>query len=658
MRTFAPRPKMAPPVASHRPAGPGQMSREVSSILHCQRTIGNRAVQARLKVNAPGDVYEQEADRVADEVLRRPDAGTAPARAGARETQDRPVQRQETAAGAPAVTAAVAAGLDATKGKGEPLPGAVRSFMEPRFGADFGEVRVHTGSEAAWLNRELKARAFTHQRDVYFGADEYEPESAEGKRLLAHELTHVIQQSQAAPAVQRQEKPEAEGDVTAVADSVVQAMGKSNPIAGIGDVDEAFGVLNPYSLPFLRRVLAELYVRGYFHGLLGYLATGTKANERVVVAFRFTQCEREPANLELPEIREAVIFVGRLYPGGVPEELGVLMESLERERIRREVRHERRVEGARRGSRNLAQGTMEWWLAPMSTYGPEEYRGQPSAMIQIVFTLNAANRNKTITFLQTVQQSTTGKAESIPLLDIGKEDPFDPFYGAGFAQKEKAWVPEDAPQGFKSAPSTPGSGAAYLYDGPSVPPSQTKMFESVVVVPATGEVLGALRWGVSWARWSGQLVEGEITDCREAPSADYRVALERFYATPKDADISERRPIGEQHYAAILDGFAPNQASLTPDHEKQLAAVMAQLKKFGNLAAGIGGFADESDADPFSISQERADRVRSYLIDHGVAEDRIEAGRFGAAWARVPPSAKEARNRRVQIFLYFPRSKT
>ncbi len=644
MRTFAPRPKMVPPAASPRPAGPGQMSREVSSILHCQRTIGNRAVQARLKVNAPGDVYEQEADRVADEVLRRPDTGTA------RETQDRPMQRQETAA----VTPAVAAGLDATKGKGEPLPGAVRSFMEPRFGADFGEVRVHTGSEAAWLNRELKARAFTHQRDVYFGADEYKPESAEGKQLLAHELTHVIQQSQAAPAVQRQEKPEAEGDVTAVADSVVQAMGKRNPIAGVGDVDEAFGVLNPYPLPFLRRVLADLYVRGYFHGLLGYLAPGTKANEKVVVAIRFTQCERETANLGLPDIREAVIFLGRLYPGGVPEEFGVLMECLERERIRREVQHERRIEGARRGSRNLAQGTMEWWLAPMSTYGSGEYRGQPSAMIQIVFTLNAANRNKTITFLQTVQQSTTatGKADSIPLLDIGRNSTFEPFYGADFSQKNKTWVPEGAPRGFKNAPSTPGSGAAYLYDEPSVPPSQTKMFESVVVVPATGEVLGSLKWGVSWARYTAQVVGGESTDCREAPSADYRVALERFYASPKDADMSERRPIGDQHYAAILD-FAPNQASLTSDHEKQLAAVMAQLKKFGNLGVAIGGFADESEADPFSISQERADRVQSYLIDHGMAKDRIQAGRFGAAWARVPPGAKETRNRRVQIFLFF-----
>jgi outer membrane protein OmpA-like peptidoglycan-associated protein len=647
MRTFASRPKMAPLAAFPRPAGPGLMSREVSSILHGQRTVGNRVVQAKLKVNAPGDVYEQEADRVADEVLRKPDAGTA--------TQGGLVQRQETAAEAPEVTPAVAAGLDATKGKGEPLPGAVRSFMEPRFGADLGEVRVHRGSEAAWLNRELKARAFTHQRDVYFGANEYAPDSTEGKRLLAHELTHVIQQSQAAPAVQRQEKPETEADVPAVADSVVEAMGKRNPIAGVGDVDEAFGILNPYSVPFLRRVLAELYVRGSFHALLGYLAPGTKANEKVVVAIRFIQCEREPENLGLPDIREALSFLGRLYPGGVPEEYGVLMECLERERIRREVLHERRLGGARRGSRKLAQGTMEWWLAPMSTFGSEDYRGQPSAMIQIVFTLNAANRNKTITFLQTVQQSktATGKAGSIPLLDIGKDAPFEPFYGADFAQKRKAWVPEGAAPGFKNAPSTPGSGAAYLYDEPSVPPSQTKMFESVVVVPATGETLGSLKWGVNWAKYTAQLVGGEITDCKEAPSADYQVALERFYAVPKDADVSERMPIGEQHYAAILDGFAPNQASLTPDHEKQLAAVMAQFKKFEHLGVALGGFADASEADPFSISQERADRVRSYLIDHGVAKDRIRAGRFGAAWARVPPGAKETRNRRVQIFLYF-----
>ncbi len=66
--------------------------------------------------------------------------------------------------------------------------------MEDRFAADFGSVRIHTGSEAASLNRELSARAFTVGNDIYFNEDQYRPNSENGKRLLAHELTHTIQQ--------------------------------------------------------------------------------------------------------------------------------------------------------------------------------------------------------------------------------------------------------------------------------------------------------------------------------------------------------------------------------------------------------------------------------------------------------------------------------
>jgi hypothetical protein len=73
------------------------------------------------------------------------------------------------------------------------LPDAVRSFFEPRFGQDFSKVRVHTDSRAARSARDLNARAFTLGRDIVMGAGQYSPGTSEGKRLLAHELTHVIQ---------------------------------------------------------------------------------------------------------------------------------------------------------------------------------------------------------------------------------------------------------------------------------------------------------------------------------------------------------------------------------------------------------------------------------------------------------------------------------
>jgi Zn-dependent peptidase ImmA (M78 family) len=81
--------------------------------------------------------------------------------------------------------------LSSSKGSGSPLPDDVRSFMEPRFGADFSQVRVHTNSEAVQMNRDLNAQAFTHQQDVYFGAGK----APEKDALTAHELTHVVQQT-------------------------------------------------------------------------------------------------------------------------------------------------------------------------------------------------------------------------------------------------------------------------------------------------------------------------------------------------------------------------------------------------------------------------------------------------------------------------------
>jgi hypothetical protein len=88
--------------------------------------------------------------------------------------------------------------LLASRGSGSPLPDETRSFMEPRFGADFGGVRLHSDGEAADLNRAVHAQAFTHGQDIYLGEGKTDISSASGKNLLAHELTHVVQQGGAA----------------------------------------------------------------------------------------------------------------------------------------------------------------------------------------------------------------------------------------------------------------------------------------------------------------------------------------------------------------------------------------------------------------------------------------------------------------------------
>jgi Domain of unknown function (DUF4157) len=178
-----------------------------------QRSYGNQyvgeVIQTKLTVGQPGDIYEQEADRVADAVVQMREPNVSGVITNANSIQPLRIQRmctgcenekeekihpKESLGQTPTVTPRLETRLDRTRGGGEPLPQSVRSFMEPRFGADFSGVRVHSSGEAGALNQELNAQAFTRQRDIYFGEGKYSPDSQEGKRLLAHELTHVLQQ--------------------------------------------------------------------------------------------------------------------------------------------------------------------------------------------------------------------------------------------------------------------------------------------------------------------------------------------------------------------------------------------------------------------------------------------------------------------------------
>ncbi len=93
-----------------------------------------------------------------------------------------------------AISDTAASQIQSSRGGGSPLPSPTRSFMESRFGADFSPVRVHADNSAAQLSEQLNARAFTVGRDIYFNRDKFSPDSADGRHLLAHELTHTIQQ--------------------------------------------------------------------------------------------------------------------------------------------------------------------------------------------------------------------------------------------------------------------------------------------------------------------------------------------------------------------------------------------------------------------------------------------------------------------------------
>ena len=167
-------------------------------------------VRPKLAVSSPDDPIENEADRLADRVLRmaRPPADGAAAEASAadaaptlrrvgpaRRDDDEGLVASRGAAGAAVdVDAATAAQVGRAIGsQGQALDRATREFFEPRFGHAFGQVRVHAGSPAAAGARAVSARAFTVGHDIVFGHGEYAPGQPAGRRLLAHELAHVVQ---------------------------------------------------------------------------------------------------------------------------------------------------------------------------------------------------------------------------------------------------------------------------------------------------------------------------------------------------------------------------------------------------------------------------------------------------------------------------------
>jgi hypothetical protein len=163
----------------------------------CPRCRTAERVQAKLRVGEPDDPYEREADRTADLVMRKPEAQVQRQETDEAVEEDDGIQLKPAADFAAGRGAGPNAGLRGLQGGGRPLPGSLRSFFEPRFGRDFGTVRIHTDENAAAASRSIQARAFTHGRDIAFGGGEYAPHTREGRRLIAHELAHVVQQGEA-----------------------------------------------------------------------------------------------------------------------------------------------------------------------------------------------------------------------------------------------------------------------------------------------------------------------------------------------------------------------------------------------------------------------------------------------------------------------------
>jgi len=592
------------------------------------------AIQTKLAINQPGDEYEQEADRIANQVLAAP-VLHALSGASPRIQRFSGQSNVQMDAAPPSVEQALAS-------PGRPLGPALRQDMEQRFGHDFSRVRVHTDAKAAESARVLDALAYTVGRDVVFSEGYYTPHLRQGSQLLAHELAHVIQQERGGVSP----PPLRGGMLGDAADTAASAFvtGRGQIHVGGASVPRLACQLQPgRGLDKPRSLTINLIKDEQNLDDAALMQEIKLIQEWLKVHPSGPESDHLRSELKLLEDEELERMERREVEGQGPKEGSIAKLTSMVHRGRLEVQH-----GFSPGYDHcfLTKGTMEWRLGPSE---PAEGKANKRRM-QIKFTPKPSFANKTITFLQTLQETEKGRHPSeMATIDIGQHGAFAPFYGMYWVDdpKMKKWMPEgvlpeEARRGYKNQPSSTTDPAAYLYDEPWVYPNQGRIFESVAVVPETSETLGGLTWGV------GEVPEGaKRVECSDKTSAYFQLAVEKFYATPRRLESK----VGEENYDVILDGFNANDATLTADQEKRLDPIVTKVRGNSKLIVQVGGFAGAMDSDPIVTSEHRAQAVAGYLIGKGVAKNSIFSTGFGASWARYPLSMKEGRNRRVQIRL-------
>jgi hypothetical protein len=308
-----------PAVASTKPEQADSPTTEIAGL--------PRYLQPKLMVGAPDDPLEHEADRVADHVMRMPEPGNAPPPLAVLATsriqrrcvscsapietaiiqrkcaacaaadkegsdchcdEENPVRRRADTAhaahhGSQPVGTAVASHIRGLQGGGAPLPQAALDQFEPRFGHDFSTVRVHTGGAAAESARELGAQAYTLGQDIVFAAGRYAPEMPAGQQLLAHELTHTIQQTGGAPLA-----PATASAAESASETVSRTREGHEPRGGaatrVGPCEDvAPQVVQQRSAPMVQRVptdiagnplpmTASIYARHHINALLAAIS--------------------------------------------------------------------------------------------------------------------------------------------------------------------------------------------------------------------------------------------------------------------------------------------------------------------------------------------------------------------------------------------------
>ena len=211
---------------------------------HYIDTIQRLPTQCKLSIGAVDDPLEHEADAMADTVMRMPEPNFIQrkcAHCEEEEAQRKPlasfIQKKESAT-SNTTSDATHTQIQATRGGGSAMSGNTKSFMESRFGTDFSNVRIHSGGYASQLSKELNAQAFTVGNDIYFNAGKFSPESSEGKRLLAHELTHTVQQG-AGSVMQRKWIQRKVNAIRFMEDATLSMISEGKKVFKEGDKDPA-----------------------------------------------------------------------------------------------------------------------------------------------------------------------------------------------------------------------------------------------------------------------------------------------------------------------------------------------------------------------------------------------------------------------------------
>jgi hypothetical protein len=234
-------------------------------------------IQAKLTVNEPGDHYEQEADAMADRVMRmaapatnddaffKPANNTLQRKCQACEDEEKHVHRKESDGNGVQGGHDLDNYVSSLGSSGQSMPESSKSFFEPRFGHDFSGVKIHTGEVAAKSAQSINALAYTTGNNIVFNSGQFAPETDSGKKLMAHELTHVVQQGGAGQAnnIQRDTMPAAPAAANCPVNCITPiTLFSDTKNCGSGDdflnADRPFGPADPKKLLLITAVYARL----------------------------------------------------------------------------------------------------------------------------------------------------------------------------------------------------------------------------------------------------------------------------------------------------------------------------------------------------------------------------------------------------------------